>query len=203
MHTHTTDMCACLCYCAGIRWKWLMEHCEEYTSAFTAPAQPSLPEQGMESPSNLSPSDFDSPRGAPQAPGDEGARFSKTDRTMWKPEDDAIILENVAKYGHKWSQLAILLPGRSAHAIRNRYHRLGARRHSTSDTGQLPSAPGISQSDCEAAETSYSRPYWQPLHMHSAPGPPQLVRHFSCGDSTFGVFLPACDPPTLATHHSI
>ena len=104
----------------------------------------------------MSASEGDSQRNTPRVAGGGAVRGGKTDRSLWKPEDDAIILQNVAKHGHKWSHLALLLPGRSSHAIRNRYHRLGVRRrwlehreHATraaeaaAPAAGMPSAAGV------------------------------------------------------------
>lgn len=48
----------------------------------------------------------------------------KPDRTSWKPKEDAIIAQSVAELGHRWYLIAERLPGRTDHAIRNRWHRL-------------------------------------------------------------------------------
>jgi hypothetical protein len=44
---------------------------------------------------------------------------------MWTVEEDARILSGVHTHGFKWQQIASLLPGRSANAVRNRYLRCG------------------------------------------------------------------------------
>lgn len=50
----------------------------------------------------------------------------KEARVSWTRAEDAIIVNSVAEVGHKWFQIAQRLPGRTDHAIRNRYHRLQA-----------------------------------------------------------------------------
>jgi hypothetical protein len=48
----------------------------------------------------------------------------KPERVSWtKAEDDAILC-SVREMGHKWNKIAERLPGRTDHAIRNRFHRL-------------------------------------------------------------------------------
>jgi len=42
---------------------------------------------------------------------------------MWTVEEDARIIEGVQHHGFKWQQIAAMLPGRSANAVRNRYLR--------------------------------------------------------------------------------
>ena len=44
----------------------------------------------------------------------------------WTRAEDAVIVNSVQELGHKWFQIAQRLPGRTDHAIRNRYHRLQA-----------------------------------------------------------------------------
>jgi len=48
----------------------------------------------------------------------------KSDRVSWSKVEDELILESVGKLGHKWNRIAERLPGRTHHAIRNRFHRL-------------------------------------------------------------------------------
>ena len=38
--------------------------------------------------------------------------------------EDQIIIASVDELGHKWYKIAKRLPGRTEHAIRNRYHRV-------------------------------------------------------------------------------
>ena len=45
-------------------------------------------------------------------------------RIAWTREEDTIIVESVEELGHKWFRIAQRLPGRTDHAIRNRFHRL-------------------------------------------------------------------------------
>ena len=42
----------------------------------------------------------------------------------WSRAEDATIVRSVHELGHKWYLIAQRLPGRTDHAIRNRYHRL-------------------------------------------------------------------------------
>ena len=43
---------------------------------------------------------------------------------QWSKFEDATIVQSVEELGHKWYLIAQRLPGRTDHAIRNRYHRL-------------------------------------------------------------------------------
>lgn len=49
---------------------------------------------------------------------------SKVERVSWTRAEDTIILSSVQELGHKWNQIQTRLPGRTDHAIRNRFHRL-------------------------------------------------------------------------------
>lgn len=49
---------------------------------------------------------------------------TKPERLSWTPHEDGTILSSVGELGHKWNKIALRLPGRTEHAIRNRYHRL-------------------------------------------------------------------------------
>ena len=52
------------------------------------------------------------------------APATKPERLSWTPAEDRIIVHSVNELGHKWFRIAQRLPGRTEHAIRNRYHRL-------------------------------------------------------------------------------
>merc|ERR1719453_1630014 len=48
----------------------------------------------------------------------------KPERVSWTKAEDDTILASVTELGHKWNRIAERLPGRTDHAIRNRFHRL-------------------------------------------------------------------------------
>ena len=50
----------------------------------------------------------------------------KPERISWSKAEDETILRSVHDLGHKWNKIAERLPGRTDHAIRNRFHRLQA-----------------------------------------------------------------------------
>ena len=58
--------------------------------------------------------------------GERAAGEPKAERVSWSRAEDATIVHSVAELGHKWYLIAQRLPGRTDHAIRNRYHRLQA-----------------------------------------------------------------------------
>ena len=64
----------------------------------------------------------------PKAEKEEGGG-AKPERVSWSRAEDATIVHSVAELGHKWYLIAQRLPGRTDHAIRNRYHRLQAMRN--------------------------------------------------------------------------
>ena len=56
------------------------------------------------------------------ASGEEGG--AKPERIGWTQAEDAIIISSVREIGHKWYRIAQRIPGRTEHAIRNRWQRL-------------------------------------------------------------------------------
>jgi len=56
--------------------------------------------------------------------GKGGGEGNKPERVSWSKAEDDTILRGVAELGHKWNRIAERLPGRTDHAIRNRFHRL-------------------------------------------------------------------------------
>ena len=73
------------------------------------------------------------PRGAPSGGhhghgGVAGGSDGKEARKGWKKEEDELIRRSVEELGHKWAIIAERLPGRTDHAIRNRWHRLLSRK---------------------------------------------------------------------------
>lgn len=82
-------------------------------------------------------SDEDSPTskaartGTASAPSRSHARVStagsyddKPERVSWSRKEDELIVQLVGDLGNKWNVIALQLPGRTEHAIRNRYARL-------------------------------------------------------------------------------
>jgi len=61
----------------------------------------------------------------------------KPERIVWTAEEDDTILTGVQEMGHRWGKIAPRLPGRTEHAIRNRFHRLQSMR---ADQQRLQSA---------------------------------------------------------------
>lgn len=52
------------------------------------------------------------------------ANDDKPERVSWSRLEDEVILRSVVDLGHKWNKIATRLPGRTGHAIRNRFSRL-------------------------------------------------------------------------------
>ena len=55
---------------------------------------------------------------------DDDGPTPRAERVQWSKFEDATIVQSVEELGHKWYLIAQRLPGRTDHAIRNRYHRL-------------------------------------------------------------------------------
>jgi len=49
---------------------------------------------------------------------------NKRERVSWSRVEDDLIIRSVEEYGNKWHKIALRLPGRTEHAIRNRFARL-------------------------------------------------------------------------------
>ena len=56
--------------------------------------------------------------------GEDGGGGAKRERIGWTQAEDAIIISTVREIGHKWYRIAQRIPGRTEHAIRNRWQRL-------------------------------------------------------------------------------
>lgn len=52
----------------------------------------------------------------------DAASLSK--RAVWSPAEDMLIISKVEQFGQRWNIVAAELPGRTDHAVRNRWHRL-------------------------------------------------------------------------------
>lgn len=92
----------------------------------------------------------DAPGEKAAAEGGAAKDKAKPERMSWTKAEDVNIVNGVHELGHKWYQIAQRLPGRTDHAIRNRYHRLQAMMHDqkmqaqqnqSQMMGQLPPLP--------------------------------------------------------------
>jgi len=92
-------------------------------------------------------------------------RGKRIERTLWSAEDDEIILRSVAVFGHKWNRIMALLPGRTSHAIRNRFHRLEARRKWKANR---PGSEGAPQAMGTPDLSAFARGRCAPSHAERA-----------------------------------
>ena len=63
------------------------------------------------------------------------------ERVAWSKIEDATIVGAVEEHGLKWGLISAKLPGRTAHAIRNRFHRLQTMMGDSQRKQQLSMAP--------------------------------------------------------------
>lgn len=130
----------------------------------------------------------------------------KKERNSWTRAEDEVILAGVSELGHKWYAIARRLPGRTDHAIRNRWSRLQSiiaqqEMHNLNDNIARYSAtasPHLHVADANhnpqvstvepklvstLTEVSQSTSHmssdrvYAPLATHTQPVPQQLVMH--------------------------
>lgn len=77
------------------------------------------------------------------AEGDAGA--PKPERISWSRQEDETIVSSVSEFGHKWGKIAQRLPGRTEHAIRNRYSRLQSLAAENKPAAAMPPPPNAGQ----------------------------------------------------------
>jgi len=89
-----------------------------------------------------------------------GGAVEKKERTSWTRAEDDIIIQGVAELGHKWYEIARRLPGRTDHAIRNRWSRLqsiiGMQSVGAADAGATLASPRLAPSLAAGLEPSTS-----------------------------------------------
>ena len=111
----------------------------------------------------------------PRAPPSADGSAHKPERISWTRAEDATIVQSVAELGHKWYLIAQRLPGRTDHAIRNRYHRLQSTMIDDNFTALGALAPPLAVAKrgrrprlVHAAQASQSPPPppSRPLHPH-------------------------------------
>ena len=85
----------------------------------------------------------------------------KPERVGWTRTEDAIITQSVEELGHRWYHIAERLPGRTDHAIRNRWHRLQSMRHvslpESTAAGPARGFPAFSQSPAPLTHSAWTR----------------------------------------------
>lgn len=64
------------------------------------------------------------PTGAGVVGGGGGNDAGTGERVSWSVSEDETIMRSVDEIGNKWQKIALRLPGRTEHAIRNRFARL-------------------------------------------------------------------------------
>lgn len=109
-----------------------------------------------------------------------GGPPEKKERTSWTRAEDDVIIQGVADLGHKWYEIARRLPGRTDHAIRNRWSRLqsiiGMQSMSTESSAR-PS-PQMSALAIGSEATSESL-LIRPMQVQLPPPAQQLANHTS------------------------
>lgn len=110
------------------RWNRLKDLTPGEEGADPPAPRPRKPAAGSRKVANAAtPSSVDGTAGESGATPDKApAAKDRPERVSWTRAEDAIIVSSVAELGHKWYQIASRLPGRTDHAIRNRFHRLQA-----------------------------------------------------------------------------
>ena len=92
---------------------------------------------------------------------------------MWTAEEDATILAEVRRSGFRWQDIARILPGRSANAVRNRFLRFPAETRRAADAGELLTM-GADANTAIPLPAAVAHPIapigvgWEPSNPHAA-----------------------------------
>ena len=96
----------------------------------------------------------------------------RPERASWTRTEDAIIVRSVAELGHRWHHIASRLPGRTNHAIRNRFHRLQTMADDMQMTNERNGVNALEQHRA----TSAHRVYMPPTNPMQSIQPIQSIR---------------------------